>query len=163
MNMARKHVKVEIAALVLLVRQAGPARVAGHAVGQRRRRQRGEQGQLPPRAARRSSTRCTITRRSSCGCRSTKAGASTTCAETVAWLEEYDPSRPVNEASGWHDRGTGTISDMHNYPGPGMRPVEDERVVVLGEFGGLGMPVAGPHLAGRSKLGLRLLRRRRRS
>ena len=32
---------------------------------------------------------------------------------------------------------------MHNYPGPGMRPVEDKRVVVLGEFGGLGMPVSG--------------------
>ena len=28
-------------------------------------------------------------------------------------------------------------------PGPGMRPVEEERVVVLGEFGGLGMPVSG--------------------
>ena len=28
-------------------------------------------------------------------------------------------------------------------PGPGMRPVEDKRVVVLGEFGGLGMPVPG--------------------
>ncbi len=64
-------------------------------------------------------------------------------ANTVAFLEAYDPSRPVNEASGWHDRGTGTISDMHNYPGPGMRPVEEDRAVVLGEFGGLGMPVAG--------------------
>lgn len=64
-------------------------------------------------------------------------------ADTVAFVEKYDPSRPVNEASGWHDRGTGTVSDMHNYPGPGMRPVEAKRVVVLGEFGGLGMPVAG--------------------
>jgi hypothetical protein len=63
--------------------------------------------------------------------------------ETVAWLQDYDPSRPVNEASGWHDRGSGTISDMHSYPGPGMRPVEKDRVVVLGEFGGLGMPVRG--------------------
>jgi hypothetical protein len=63
--------------------------------------------------------------------------------EVVAWLEKYDPTRPVNEASGWHDRGSGTISDMHNYPGPGMRPVEENRVVVLGEFGGLGMPVKG--------------------
>jgi hypothetical protein len=64
-------------------------------------------------------------------------------ADTVAWLEAYDPSRPVNEASGWHDRGTGAISDMHKYPGPGMRPVEPRRAVVLGEFGGLGLPVAG--------------------
>jgi hypothetical protein len=64
-------------------------------------------------------------------------------AETVAWMEAYDPTRPINEASGWHDRGTGTVSDMHSYPGPNMRPVEEKRVSVLGEFGGLGMPVKG--------------------
>ncbi len=63
--------------------------------------------------------------------------------EVVAWLEEYDPTRLVNEASGWHDRGTSQISDMHSYPGPGMRPLEDDRAVVLGEFGGLGLPIAG--------------------
>jgi hypothetical protein len=63
--------------------------------------------------------------------------------EVVAWLEDYDPTRLVNEASGWHDRGSGAVSDMHSYPGPGARPVEPNRVVVLGEFGGLGMPVRG--------------------
>ena len=63
--------------------------------------------------------------------------------EIVEWIEKYDPTRPVNEASGWTDRGTGTVSDMHSYPGPGMRPVEAHRVSVLGEFGGLGMPVRG--------------------
>ncbi len=63
--------------------------------------------------------------------------------KVVQWLQEYDPTRPVNEASGWHDRGSGDVSDMHSYPGPGMRPAEKRRVVVLGEFGGLGMPVKG--------------------
>ncbi|WP_210417964.1 glycoside hydrolase family 2 protein [Bythopirellula goksoeyrii] len=63
--------------------------------------------------------------------------------EVVAWLEAYDPSRPINEASGWHDRGSGLISDTHSYPGPAMRPMEEDRVIVLGEFGGLGMPVPG--------------------
>lgn len=63
--------------------------------------------------------------------------------EVVKWVQAYDPTRPVNEASGWHDRGSGDVSDMHSYPGPGMRPVEKDRVVVLGEFGGLGMPVKG--------------------
>jgi hypothetical protein len=63
--------------------------------------------------------------------------------EIVQWISSYDPSRPVNEASGWHDRGSGDVSDSHSYPGPGMRPVEADRVVVLGEFGGLGMPVSG--------------------
>ena len=63
--------------------------------------------------------------------------------EVVTWLQNYDPTRPVNEASGWHDRGSGQVSDMHNYPGPGMRPAEPSRASVLGEFGGLGMPIAG--------------------
>jgi hypothetical protein len=63
--------------------------------------------------------------------------------DVAAWTEKHDPTRLVNEASGWHDRGAGHVSDMHNYPGPGMRPVEDKRAVVLGEFGGLGLPVAG--------------------
>ena len=63
--------------------------------------------------------------------------------EIVAWIQQYDPTRPVNEASGWHDRGSGDVSDMHSYPGPGVRQPEAERVSVLGEFGGLGMPVRG--------------------
>jgi len=63
--------------------------------------------------------------------------------EVVRWIEGYDPTRPVNEASGWTDQGSGTVSDIHSYPGPAMRPVEPQRVVVLGEFGGLGMPVEG--------------------
>ena len=61
----------------------------------------------------------------------------------VQWIEQYDPTRPVNEASGWTDAGSGTVSDIHSYPGPGMRKVEEKRAVVLGEFGGLGMPVSG--------------------
>jgi glycosyl hydrolase family 2 len=63
--------------------------------------------------------------------------------EVAEWVAKYDPSRPVNEASGWHDKGSGNVSDMHNYPGPGMREPEPSRVSVLGEFGGLGMPVRG--------------------
>jgi Glycosyl hydrolases family 2, sugar binding domain/Glycosyl hydrolases family 2/Glycosyl hydrolases family 2, TIM barrel domain len=61
--------------------------------------------------------------------------------EVVKWLQQYDPTRPINEASGWHDKGSGDVTDMHNYPGPGMREPEADRVSVLGEFGGLGMPV----------------------
>jgi hypothetical protein len=61
--------------------------------------------------------------------------------EVATWVKKYDPSRPVNEASGWTDKGTGDVSDMHSYPGPGMREPEKDRVCVLGEFGGLGMPI----------------------
>src|SRR4051812_32414828 len=64
-------------------------------------------------------------------------------AEVVDWISTYDPTRIVNEASGWTDKGSGDVADMHNYPGPGMREPEAKRVCVLGEFGGLGMPVSG--------------------
>jgi hypothetical protein len=35
------------------------------------------------------------------------------------------------------------MKDMHEYPGPGMYPVMPGRSSVLGEFGGLGLPVEG--------------------
>jgi hypothetical protein len=69
-------------------------------------------------------------------------GQHDTC-EIADWIKQYDPTRLVNEASGWHDNGCGEISDMHKYPGPGMRPVEEKRACVLGEFGGLGLPLPG--------------------
>ncbi|MCX6997415.1 MAG: PA14 domain-containing protein [Kiritimatiellaeota bacterium] len=61
--------------------------------------------------------------------------------ELVKWMESYDPTRPVNEASGWQDKGSGKISDKHEYTGPSMRSLEDKRAVVLGEFGGLSLLV----------------------
>ena len=59
------------------------------------------------------------------------------------WTKRYDPTRLVNAASGWTDRGVGDFYDTHMYPGPGMRPLpkSDKRATVLGEFGGLGWPV----------------------
>src|SRR5262249_45998575 len=59
------------------------------------------------------------------------------------FVKKLDPSRPVNESSGWTDKHSGDITDMHKYPGPGMRDPEKDRVSVLGEFGGLGMPTRG--------------------
>ncbi len=56
-------------------------------------------------------------------------------------VKQRDPSRLVNNASGWTDMKCGDVMDMHNYPGPGMPAVEPTRVAVLGEFGGLGRPV----------------------
>ncbi len=66
--------------------------------------------------------------------------------ETDAILAEtkaHDPTRLVDGPSGWTDRGTGDLNDMHRYPGPAMPPLEEKRAVVLGEFGGLGLPVKG--------------------
>lgn len=58
-------------------------------------------------------------------------------------IKDYDPTRLVNSASGWTDRGTGDINDIHHYPDPVVQPAEDNRAIVLGEFGGLGLPVPG--------------------
>jgi Glycosyl hydrolases family 2, TIM barrel domain len=57
------------------------------------------------------------------------------------WVKEYDPSRLVNCASGWNDRKVGDVHDIHVYPGPGAPQPEATRAAVLGEFGGLGLPV----------------------
>ena len=63
--------------------------------------------------------------------------------DILKWVAQYDPTRLVDGPSGWTDRGFGHLKDMHNYPGPGMFPAMPERVSVLGEFGGLGLPLKG--------------------
>ncbi|MBA4168333.1 MAG: beta-galactosidase [Chitinophagaceae bacterium] len=64
--------------------------------------------------------------------------------EIVSWTMKKDPSRLVNEASGGNFEDVGNITDLHNYPEPLMPDPElfgKKRVLVLGEFGGLGLPV----------------------
>jgi len=61
----------------------------------------------------------------------------------VQWIKQHDPSRLVNNASGWTDKGVGDVSDVHSYPAPIRPPLEDKRAAVLGEFGGLGLPLEG--------------------
>jgi len=61
----------------------------------------------------------------------------------AALVKQWDPTRLVNEASGWTDRGSGDVKDIHSYPGPAVPKLEEKRAVVLGEFGGLGLPVQG--------------------
>jgi beta-galactosidase/beta-glucuronidase len=63
--------------------------------------------------------------------------------EVLRWVKERDPTRLVDGPSGWTDRGFGDMKDMHAYPGPDMFPVLPDRASVLGEFGGLGLPVKG--------------------
>lgn len=63
--------------------------------------------------------------------------------QTLAWVKQRDPSRITAGPSGWEDRGSGDWKDMHSYPGPDMFPVMADRASVLGEFGGLGLPVRG--------------------
>ncbi|HXG10534.1 MAG TPA: glycoside hydrolase family 2 TIM barrel-domain containing protein [Gemmataceae bacterium] len=59
------------------------------------------------------------------------------------WTKEYDPTRLVNSASGWNDMKVGDVHDIHRYPGPGSPEPEPTRAAVLGEFGGLGLPIEG--------------------
>ena len=59
------------------------------------------------------------------------------------WLKSYDPSRLVNSASGWNDVGVGDVRDIHSYPGPNAPQQYEDRASVLGEFGGLGLAIAG--------------------
>jgi beta-galactosidase/beta-glucuronidase len=71
--------------------------------------------------------------------------------EITEWTQAYDPSRLVNSASGGNfelegNVLVGDIFDVHNYPDPVM-PSPDlfgkVNILVLGEYGGLGLPVEG--------------------
>ena len=66
--------------------------------------------------------------------------------EITGWTMQKDPSRLVNSASGGNFHETGHILDLHNYPGPVMAKPEvfgSQQALVLGEFGGLGLPLEG--------------------
>jgi hypothetical protein len=59
------------------------------------------------------------------------------------WTKAYDPTRLVDGASGGNHFPAGDILDHHQYPGPGAPARVTDRAMVLGEFGGLGLPVPG--------------------
>ena len=60
------------------------------------------------------------------------------------WVKRYDPTRLINHASGWADRGEyGDVRDIHLYPEPGVAPPLPDRAIILGEFGGISMDVEG--------------------
>ena len=63
--------------------------------------------------------------------------------KVTEWTKAYDPSRLVSPASGGNHRATGDILDLHHYPGPNMFLFDAARVNVLGEYGGIGLPLDG--------------------
>ena len=81
-------------------------------------------------------------------------GQSDTVAVTK-WTKEYDPSRLVNCASGGNDFPVGDVIDVHRYPGPFAPVPTAERASVLGEFGGLGLPLEGHTWQGKENWGYR--------
>jgi beta-galactosidase/beta-glucuronidase len=57
--------------------------------------------------------------------------------------KQLDPTRLVDGASGGNHFPAGDILDHHQYPGPAVPPPASDRARVLGEFGGLGLPLPG--------------------
>ncbi|QYK52106.1 MAG: hypothetical protein KF824_07525 [Fimbriimonadaceae bacterium] len=66
--------------------------------------------------------------------------------DTVAmadWTQKYDQTRLAHAVTGWADRGVGAFKDPHIYPGPGAPTPDANRALLLGEYGGLGLPIPG--------------------
>ena len=65
-------------------------------------------------------------------------------ADIAEYTRQLDPTRLINSASGGnHFKGVGDILDLHKYPAPEMYLTDPDRVEVMGEFGGLGLPLKG--------------------
>ncbi len=64
-------------------------------------------------------------------------------ARILGLTKKLDPSRLVDGASGGNHFPAGDIIDHHQYPGPGAPAPVTDRAMVLGEFGGLGLPLKG--------------------
>ena len=64
--------------------------------------------------------------------------------EVVEFTRSKDPTRLINMASGGNwVKGCGDIMDDHHYPYPAMRVWDSSLINVLGEYGGIGLPVEG--------------------
>jgi Glycosyl hydrolases family 2, sugar binding domain/Glycosyl hydrolases family 2/Glycosyl hydrolases family 2, TIM barrel domain len=66
--------------------------------------------------------------------------------EITKWVMNYDKSRLVNSASGGNFHLAGHMHDYHHYPPPIMQRADlfgKSQAVVLGEYGGLGLPIEG--------------------
>ena len=60
----------------------------------------------------------------------------------VSLINTLDPSRLINQASGWNWVGAGSGEDTHNYPDPECS-VSASQAVVCGEFGGVWLGLQG--------------------
>ncbi|MCK5470298.1 MAG: beta-galactosidase [Cyclobacteriaceae bacterium] len=61
--------------------------------------------------------------------------------EIYDWVVTLDSSRLIGGPSGGNFFPVGDTRDYHKYPGPEMPPEDNDRALILGEFGGLGLPV----------------------
>ncbi len=58
----------------------------------------------------------------------------------VSEVKALDPSRIVNQASGWSLYGSGDVMDIHNYPAPAS-PSSSTQTLACGEYGGIAYSV----------------------
>jgi len=63
--------------------------------------------------------------------------------EIVSRIRAADPSRLIDDASGWRHTAAGDLIDVHRYQGPQALVPSPEKATVVGEFGGLGQLVDG--------------------
>jgi len=63
--------------------------------------------------------------------------------KSVDFIKERDTSRVIDHASGWHDQGGGDLNSLHIYFTKIKVPSDNNRAVVLSEFGGYSHKVAG--------------------
>jgi hypothetical protein len=71
------------------------------------------------------------------------------------WTKQLDPTRLVDGPSGGNHFPAGDIIDHHQYPGPGAPTAVTDRAMVLGEYGGLGLPLKGHTWQGEKNWGYR--------
>jgi hypothetical protein len=65
-------------------------------------------------------------------------------AEIGAWVKSLDPTRLVDDASGWFDQGGGDFRSLHVYfKKLGQPKAEPSRALAISEFGGLSLRLAG--------------------
>lgn len=63
--------------------------------------------------------------------------------EIFDWVITVDSTRLIGGPSGGNYFPIGDTRDYHRYPGPEMPPEDPDRALILGEFGGLGLPLQG--------------------
>ena len=57
-------------------------------------------------------------------------------AKVTEHIREYDSTRLIDSASGWHDQGCGDFNSRHNYFHSFIMPKQDGRILFISEFGG---------------------------
>jgi hypothetical protein len=68
-------------------------------------------------------------------------------------IKQLDPTRLVNQASGWSYFGAGDVVDAHHYPEPVCPAPSADQALVCGEYGGIGLRVDG-HIWQRSDINI---------